>query len=1309
MIAAMKRAFRILGRTAGYALIVFLVVSATALTAARWLLPQAHQYTQQIEQLLSTSLQTPVRIGRLDADWHRFGPQLVVKDVRIMDARGEQEISRFALARLNFDVWSLLRYGRLGLSDVAVSGVQLVVERLPDGNLRIAGSGNVASGDATADTALAKQWLFGQLQWQIEDSSVDWRDLRSGAVALHFTRVNLRLRNEAQRHRLEGSLSLPGDLGDQVRFGVDVTGDPLQPHTWTGNSYVGGKQLDLAGVARQWQDAGAIPVKTGTADVQLWGHWAQGLTQITGELAGRDIAMLGQDDSSLDDFAQEAESNARVRRFARLETQLRWQRRDSGWVLDLKRLVISRAGRVWPDASARISYDHADTTAAPTIDTQFSFLRVEDVVAISAALPQFEGPWREYLAQAQPHGDAHDVAIKLRSGATRLRYQLHADVLGLTVSPWKLLPGFSGVTGLLVADEHSGALDLATPGATLDLPKVFRGALPLGAVQGRIAWEHDADSGAWRVASDDLSVRSVDAEVQASVEISAPNAQAAPYLDLVATFKDGDGHHTSRYLPTTIMSPDVVAWVDRSVKEGQVTQGGVVVHGRIDQFPFEQGEGRFEVRGNVTAGALDYLPEWPRIDKIEAELVFSGSSMEVHGKSAQILNSTLSDVFVTIPNMASDYAMMTISGEVKGETKDQLAFLQIAPPLREMIGRDLADVLVRGNGELRLDLAVPLGIKLTNDVKVSAQARLHDNALSLGHWGELLTRVDGTLLIDNDGIRGDRIKARVLEQPAMLEIRTLRAAAGAHVQIKSRGMLAPSQLMARINADWARYFQGEGRWQANLKLPLSSGGNTAKKLHVEALWDNVAVSLPEPLAKPAGEPLYVEVNAEVTDTEQKLYVQYGNRVNSAVQLTSENDVVRIARGELHFGEGKAALPKPAGVRVSGSVEKFPFDEWRALAGNTDWLGSSGAGASARLLYDLDVHANQLLAFGQPLSDAHVKIVRGAKEWRATVISADLAGRIRVPFELAQVPVNIELEHWRYTPNETPTAPDFDPRQLPAVELKVDKFIYGKVDFGRMQMRASKFAYGWRVDKLELNAASTMVNGSGAWTYDGKQHQSRFDLDVISEDIGVTMNTFGYANGIAGGTGRINVHAAWAAPLPDAAPEKIDGKVTLDFKKGHMLELNPGAGRLFALLSIQALPRRLSLDFSDLFSKGFAFDDIKGEFRLEHGEAYTSNLAMNGPAAKVRATGRVGLSQRDYDQRVHVIPDLTASVPALTAIAYLSPQVGVATFVLGKIFQTQIDDVAAVDYTITGSWDNPQIERVTAAVSPGTLPNFPEIE
>ena len=377
----MMRAFRFLGWTVGYALIVLLVVSATALTAARWLLPQAHQYTQHIEKLLSTTLQTPVRIGRLDASWDRFGPRLIVKDVRILDSVGEQEIGRFAVAHLNFDLGSLLTHGRLGLSGVSVWGVHLVIEHLPEGNLRIAGLGHVVT-DAPVDTASAAQWLFGQLQWQINDSSVDWRDLRADAVTLHFTHVNVRLRNQAQHHRLEGSMSLPSDLGEQVAFSMDATGDPLRPQTWTGQSYFGGKHINLAGAAQQWSDAVSVPIKTGTADVQLWGHWDHGLGQLTGEIAGRNVALATFNDQSTT--------------FEQLETQLRWRRRDAGWDLSLNRLVVNRDGRTWPDARAQIRYDHSDPTTAAAFETQFSFLRVDDVAAVSVALPQLEGSWREF-------------------------------------------------------------------------------------------------------------------------------------------------------------------------------------------------------------------------------------------------------------------------------------------------------------------------------------------------------------------------------------------------------------------------------------------------------------------------------------------------------------------------------------------------------------------------------------------------------------------------------------------------------------------------------------------------------------------------------------------------------------------------------------------------------------------------------------------------------------------------------------------------------------------------------------------------
>lgn len=1291
MVDAVVRKIRSLGLWAWYAVALFIILSAIALTAARFVLPRAHEYTQNVQQLLSDNLKTPVQIGLLDARWHRFGPQLLVRDVRVLDAAGTQEIARFDVARLDFDVWGWLRHGRLGLSGVEISGVHAIVERTPEGQIRLAALGGVAPDAATDHTQVA-QWLFGQLQWQIIDSSLEWRDRMRDSAPLVFTHISAHLRNDGEQHELQGVLTLPGTLGEQFVFSVDISGDPLLPDSWTGRSYAGGKNLQMVNVLREIHGQSENPVTGGTLDAQLWARWERGLAQVSGDVSARDIKF-----SAVDERAEAALLSGAA-------SQVLWQRRDTGWAFAVDQLTVTRENRSWPETRARVVMSRAAPDASPRIEAQASFLRVEDVVAVGTSWPQVEGALREMLAQSRPHGDARDVALTWRNDAAAAEYQVAADVLGLGMSPWKSLPGFSGVAGSVVAQSQGGSLQLSSPSAVLELPKIFRGPLPLGSVRGRVYWTVDAAQGAWRVVSDDLVVQSPDADVLASVDVGAPDAQTPPYLDLVANYKDGDGRRTSRYLPTAIMPQKVVNWLDQSIKEGHITGGGVVVHGRVDQFPFANGEGRFEVRGQITEGVLDYLPEWPMLSHIDAELVFSGHSMEVHGKSAQILGSAVSDVFVAIPDMGSEYAILTVAGNVRGESKDPLAFLQIAPPLRESIGRDLSDILVQGKSDLHLDLAIPLGRSIHLSPRVTAHVALNDNALNLGSWGQLLNHVDGVLTIDNDGIRGDQITARVLGQPATLEIRTQPGDEGSQIVVKSRGTLAPRSLLARFKPEWSDYFQGEGRVVANLKIPLHAGGTSVKTLRVEALWDNVNVRLPEPLAKPRGENLFVEVNADLGATEQKLYVQYGNRVSAALQLVNEHDTIQVARGELHFGEGRASLPRPPGLRVNGSVERFSVDEWRAIPGVEALLNGNEAkkgSAPKRPLYDLDTHANQLIAFGQTLNDARLKVIRGAKEWRATVNSREFAGQVRVPFETAQAPIVMDLERWIYAPAENTKTAALDPRDLPAVEIKSDRFMYGKVDFGRLQLKASKFAFGWRVDKLEMVAPLTMVNGSGAWTYDGKQHQSRFDLDVISEDIGATMSTFGYADSIVGGNGRINLHAAWAAPLPDVVPEIIDGKLTMEFKKGRMLDLNPGAGRLFALLSIQALPRRLALDFTDLFSKGFAFDDIKGDFRLEHGEAYTSNLAMNGPAAKVRAAGRVGLTDHDYDQRVHVVPDLTGSVPTLTTFA-ISPQIGIATFVLGKIFQTQIDQVTGVDYTITGSWDNPQIDRVS--VAPPTLPS-----
>ena len=139
----------------------------------------------------------------------------------------------------------------------------------------------------------------------------------------------------------------------------------------------------------------------------------------------------------------------------------------------------------------------------------------------------------------------------------------------------------------------------------------------------------------------------------------------------------------------------------------------------------------------------------------------------------------------------------------------------------------------------------------------------------------------------------------------------------------------------------------------------------------------------------------------------------------------------------------------------------------------------------------------------------------------------------------------------------------------------------------------------------------------------------------------------------------------------------------------MQDVEPGAGRVFGLLSIVALPRRLSLDFGDVFDKGFGFDKITGTFRIQDGQAYTCDLSLEGPAADVGITGRAGLATRDYDQTALVSANVGNTLPIIAAVV-AGPQIAAALLIFSQIFKKPLQEVGQIYYGIEGSWDAPDV-------------------
>jgi uncharacterized protein YhdP len=143
-----------------------------------------------------------------------------------------------------------------------------------------------------------------------------------------------------------------------------------------------------------------------------------------------------------------------------------------------------------------------------------------------------------------------------------------------------------------------------------------------------------------------------------------------------------------------------------------------------------------------------------------------------------------------------------------------------------------------------------------------------------------------------------------------------------------------------------------------------------------------------------------------------------------------------------------------------------------------------------------------------------------------------------------------------------------------------------------------------------------------------------------------------------------------------------------------LQADPGLAKLLGVLSLQSLPRRLTLDFNDVFSKGFAYDEVRADVQLNAGVATTSNLRMVGPSATVLMDGSFQLAAETQQLNILVLPDLNATAGSLVySILIANPAMGLASLLADAVLKTTISKVFSVQYKVTGPWANPMVERV----------------
>jgi uncharacterized protein YhdP len=284
----------------------------------------------------------------------------------------------------------------------------------------------------------------------------------------------------------------------------------------------------------------------------------------------------------------------------------------------------------------------------------------------------------------------------------------------------------------------------------------------------------------------------------------------------------------------------------------------------------------------------------------------------------------------------------------------------------------------------------------------------------------------------------------------------------------------------------------------------------------------------------------------------------------------------------------------------------------------------------------------------------------------------------------------------------------DPRDFPAIVAQVEEFTWQGRRFGRLSARLDRVPQGLRLVSLATESSDFTLNGTGSWLLEAGGSRTRLALDFASSDFAAASRALGYRDTVEAEKVRANASLTWSGGPSEDALARMDGNVRLELERGQLREVKPGAGRMLGLLSVVDLPRRLTLDFRDVTEEGLAFDRVRGDFELRAGNAYTQNLLLKGAAVDVGVVGRTGLVAQDYDQTVVVSGN--PSGPITVAGALAGGPVGAAgALLISQLFKGQLAGLASVYYRVTGPWDAPKVERISAAASGTAATATPEKE
>ena len=1317
-----------------------------------WIVPRIGELRPDLEIEAARVLGVQVRIGGITAKSSGLVPSFELSDVVLMDKQGREalRLPRVIAALTPKSLWNL------GFEQLVIDRPELSIRRSADGRIHVAGLdfSRADTGNSQASEWLFGQREVlvrkGTVRWTDEMRGAPPLALQEVDLVLHNSSRRHAIRLDAtppgewgERFTFRGQFRQPLLSRHRARW-----------QEWDGQMYADFARVDLSQL-RRYTDLG-VEVTHGRGALRSWVDLVKGeLVGATADLVLDDVeARLGPNllPLALQSASGRLGGKRRSGGFEFQTQDLQFQTREGQrWPGGNLFVAWSRADGSTP-ARGELRADKLDLAALSQVASRLPLgPAAHDALQgyapkglIESVQASWQGPL-DAMVKYEAKGRASRLELASRPAVPAARPVASGDT---SVGS----PGVRGAAADFDLSQAGGKVRVAIRNGALDFPGVFEDpVIAFDELSADLQWQRKGDAISASVAN--LKFSNADAQGEGQASWRTGDAARSParsrfpgVLDLSATLTRADGTRVHRYLPQSL-SRQTRDYVREAVTQGQVTGAKFRVKGDLREFPFTDGKsGEFRIAADVRNATYAYVPRtpapgtatWPALTQLAGELVFDRNSLQIKGAQGRFAGSSGLQFKAEAQIADLRASVVRVKGEVRGPLSESVAFVN-GSPLGGMTGQALARASTSGNADLRLQLELPLAN--IDQSRVQGSVTLPGNDVQISPAIPMLARARGVVSFSESGFALAGVQARALGGDVKLDGGSQTIAATStepSVLLRVQGTATAEGLRQARELGFLSRLARDASGSASYNATIAVRRGTPE-VTVTSSLQGLALNLPPPLNKSAEQALPLRFdNSLVRESlaggsaarlQDQLTLELGRLASIAYVRDVSGAEPRVIRGGIAVGlaPGESAPLPEQGVVANINLANVDIDAWSRVieaaagpAAPASRAGSSGAGAGTTgyLPTVMAVRARELTVEGRKLHNVVVGGSRDGQTWRANVDATELNGYVeyRQPAGASSGVVTARLARLNIAASaasEVEALLDEQPTNIPALDIVVEDFELRGKRLGRLEIdainRLSSGVREWRLNKLNLTMpeAGFIANGNwaalnaqapgapavrtGARIAERRRMVMNFRFDIA--DSGALLARFGMKDVVRRGKGRMEGQVSWmGSPLSLDYPT-MSGTFNVNVEAGQFLKADPGLAKLLGVLSLQSLPRRLSLDFRDVFTEGFAFDFVRGDITIQQGIAATNNLQMKGVNAAVLMEGKADLARETQDLKVVVIPEINAGTASLVATV-INPAIGLGTFLAQMFLRQPLIRAATQEFHIDGTWADPKITKLS---------------